>query len=65
MAEHYPRSTDWIMAECRKCGKQTAHRVDDRRKGPCLNCLERWNAEHEAAAKKPSRSQGDLFPPAA
>lgn len=65
MAEHYTRGTNWVMAECRKCGKQTAHRVDDVRKGPCLECLKKLNEAHEAALHKPISSQGNLWPPAA
>ena len=27
--------------DCPKCGKPTQHRIDDRRVGPCLDCLNR------------------------
>ena len=41
MPEHHTRRT--ISAEyfCRKCNRRTQHRIDDRRKGPCLECIER------------------------
>lgn len=41
MAEHYPRNQVSTDAYCKKCGKVTQHRVDDRRKGPCLKCIAR------------------------
>lgn len=47
MAQHFTRSTVSASAWCAKCQKQTQHRVDDRRIGPCLDCLERQNQEHE------------------
>jgi len=42
MKEHYTRNTLEVQAYCKKCGKQTFHRVDDRIKGPCLECIERF-----------------------
>lgn len=65
MAEHYPRNTAWVGAHCKSCNKETPHRVDDRRKGPCLNCIAKRQEEHEAARRRPPQSQIDLFPPAA
>lgn len=37
--QHYPRGTVEASAWCRKCGKETPHRVDPPRLGPCLVCL--------------------------
>jgi hypothetical protein len=65
MAEHYTRSTNWVMARCSKCKRDTAHRVDDRRKGPCLTCIDKREAEHQAAKRKPVQSSIDWMPPAA
>ena len=59
MTEHYPKSTISVSAFCRKCQKQTQHRVDDVRLGPCLVCIEklreqsvRLEIERERAAKQ-------------
>lgn len=59
MPEHYPKSTVWVQVWCRKCHKETAHRVDTGRRGPCLVCLEKL-AERPPAPPKPP-DQGNLF----
>ena len=41
MSQHYTRNTVSASAWCPKCGKPTQHRIDDRRVGPCLDCLNR------------------------
>jgi len=38
--EHYTKNTEACTAFCKKCGRDTQHRVDGGRRGPCL--------EHEA-----------------
>ncbi len=71
MAEHYTRNTVTASCFCKKCGKTTQHRIDDRRQGACLECLGSVDAflrerkeRAEAAKKKPT--QGDFWlPPAA
>jgi len=54
MTEHFSRNT--ISAEfwCGKCGKRTQHRIDfvdefkkSGRKGPCLDCIARLEAQHQ------------------
>jgi len=60
MSEHYTRHTVFAAAYCTKCGKQTQHRVDDRRQGPCLECIERLQKER-AAPPKPGPAQLGLF----
>ena len=57
MAEHYPRNSISIGAWCKKCLKETPHRIDDRRKGPCLRCIERLEQLHAAALLKPKPAQ--------
>jgi hypothetical protein len=37
MAEHYTRNTLTATAWCAKCHRNTEHRVDDGRRGPCLD----------------------------
>ena len=39
MGEHYTRGTKECTVWCNKCGRLTQHRVDDVRRGPCLECL--------------------------
>lgn len=58
MTQHYTRRTVSASAYCRKCGKQTQHRIDDRRKGPCLECIARLDQQHAAKAKP---AQQELF----
>lgn len=60
MGEHYPRATVSVSAWCKRCQKPTHHRIDDRRKGPCLECIAKLEREHVAAAPK-SETQQDLF----
>lgn len=47
MSEHFTRSTVEASAWCGKCQKQTMHRIDDRRKGPCLECIARLDEKHD------------------
>ena len=46
MTEHFTRSTVSAAFWCAKCQKSTQHRIDDRRKGPCLECMERLATDH-------------------
>jgi len=52
MAEHYTALTVSVAAYCKTCGRETQHRVDGHRKGPCLACIERLNAAHASAPLK-------------
>lgn len=61
MGEHFPRSTVSVSAWCNKCRKHTHHRVDDRRKGPCLECIERLEDQHNTAAKPEPEKQLTFF----
>ncbi len=57
MAEHYTKDTLEALCWCNVCQRPTFHRVDDGRRGPCL--------EHEAPIKPklpPVPSSGNLFP---
>jgi hypothetical protein len=58
MSKHHTRNTVSFSAYCNKCGRMTQHRVDDRRKGPCLECIERLGAEQ---TKGPPAQQIGLF----
>lgn len=41
MSQHYPKSTVEASAWCKKCRKDTMHRVDGVNLGPCLVCLKK------------------------
>jgi len=65
--EHFPRNTVSVAAWCSKCSRSTQHRVDQGergggRKGPCLDCIARLEAEHKSkpAAASPAQQQ-ELF----
>ena len=62
MTEHFTRNTVSAAFYCSKCGKQTQHRIDDGRKGPCLDCIAKLEARHQAELLKPRPAeQGSLF----
>jgi hypothetical protein len=66
MTEHFTRSTVSAAFYCKKCGKVTQHRIDHGptgagRKGPCLDCIARLEAQHVAALKSPVVRQRALF----
>lgn len=56
MPEHFTRNTTEALIWCNKCQRNTVHRIDDGRRGPCL--------EHETPIKpkkpEPPKS-GNLF----
>lgn len=60
MGHHYTRSTVSVSAYCKKCNKQTQHRVDDHRRGPCLDCIARLEKQF-AVRPKPAEKQRGLF----
>jgi len=47
MAKHHTRRTISAAAWCNKCRRQTQHRVDDRRIGPCMECGKERPAEQK------------------
>lgn len=57
MPEHYTKNTVEVSVWCNKCGKATRHRVDDGRRGPCLECLNKPTAP----PPPPAPTQGRLF----
>ena len=66
MGHHFTRNTVSAPLFCNKCEKVTQHRVDDRRAGPCIPCMERQEAEvrerqAKEAAMGPAAEQGRLF----
>jgi hypothetical protein len=62
MPEHFTRNTVSAEFWCGKCQKRTQHRIDDKRKGPCLNCIAKLNAQHETKiAEAEYERQRELF----
>lgn len=67
MTEHYTRRTVSASHYCGKCGKSTQHRIDKGRKGPCLECIAKYDAEHavididELRRKLRGEEQRELF----
>lgn len=62
MTQHFTRNTVSAAFWCSKCGKMTQHRIDDRRKGPCLECMARYDAStEEKIAKAEYERQRELF----
>lgn len=62
MKEHFPRNAVSASFWCGKCQKFTQHRIDDRRKGPCLDCIERLERDHAIAPKAVAvATQQELF----
>ena len=59
MTEHFTRNTVSAEFWCGKCGKRTQHRIDDRRKGPCLECMERY--DNAPKVEKREEKQEELF----
>lgn len=57
MAEHFTRNTIEAEAWCAVCERRTMHRVDDRRAGPCLNCIARREQQHQDAAARAAEPQ--------
>ena len=52
MSQHFTRNTVSAAFLCSKCGKETQHRIDAKRKGPCLSCLERPLLKVKPAAQQ-------------
>lgn len=57
MTQHFTKNTVSAAFHCGKCGKATQHRVDGGRKGPCLECIARLNANSKPQ-EKPAEQKG-------
>jgi hypothetical protein len=47
MTQHYTRNTVEASAWCRVCGRDTMHRIDGVKLGPCLACIKRLELQKE------------------
>lgn len=63
MTQHFTRNTVSAAHWCGKCQKQTQHRIDKGRKGPCIACAERAEQEYfeRLAEKRLAPKQKELF----
>lgn len=52
--KHYTKRTVSAAAWCGKCQRETQHRVNDGRRGPCLECISRLEDLHSARMKSPA-----------
>lgn len=66
MPEHFTKNTEECTAWCPKCQRETQHRVDDGRRGPCIDpghpvqvFTKAQQRRREAAEKK--RQNPELF----
>jgi len=57
MAEHYTRNTLECTAWCARCGRDTQHRVDDGRRGPCID--PKHPVQEETKAQQKRRQEQD------
>ena len=60
MTQHFTRLTVSAAFYCGKCGKQTQHRIDSGRKGPCLECIARYDNAPKVV-KPEEEKQEELF----
>lgn len=61
MTQHFTRNTISSSFYCPTCRKPTQHRIDDKRKGPCLDCIDRLEREHDERVLM-ADAQGEMFP---
>lgn len=64
MSQHYTRSTVSVLAWCNTCRRNTLHRVDDRRLGPCMESHREGPSQkqlQEAEKREEQRQQPGLF----
>ena len=63
MTQHFTRNTVSASHWCGKCQKQTQHRIDKGRKGPCIPCSERADEEYfdRLAQERLAPKQKELF----
>jgi hypothetical protein len=47
MGEHYTRNTLEATCWCKPCGGMTQHRIDEGRRGPCLECIRKREISNE------------------
>ena len=61
MTEHYTKNTETVTHWCKKCNRETTHRVDSGRLGPCLEHFTVSKARIPKLDLPEPPEQGDLF----
>jgi hypothetical protein len=61
MTQHFTRRTVAATLWCGKCQRPTLHRITDRRKDACLECVARLEALHNEPRKPEAEKQQELF----
>jgi len=62
--QHFTRNTTQVLHFCPTCNRQTMHRVDDRRLGPCLEHGTDGRSKKQIQddeKREEERKQGKLF----
>ena len=57
MTQHFTKNTVSASFFCPKCETFTQHRIDHGRKGPCLECIDRANKEHDNRPATPAPAE--------
>jgi hypothetical protein len=57
MPEHYTKNTLECTAYCAKCGRDTQHRVDGGRRGPCIDPRHPVQAMTKAQAARKEKQE--------
>lgn len=57
MPHHYTKNTVSDTFWCNKCGRPTEHKVLGGRRGPCVVCLAKLDADHAARADEPKPAE--------
>lgn len=60
--QHYPKNVVETSAWCRRCGKETMHRVDAPKLGPCLACMKALENPTIPGILPPEPQQVEMFP---
>lgn len=61
LPHHFQKNVIEASVWCKICGKDTPHRVDDRRRGPCKVCMAKTDDKPKVDPKDKYR-QGEMFP---
>lgn len=61
MAEHYSRNTVEASTWCTRCNKNTMHRIDGVRKGPCKECMSKLDEQSKEVKQPATAKQTNLF----
>jgi hypothetical protein len=57
MPHHFTKTTVSATFWCNKCGKDTHHRVDYGRRGPCMACMAKLEVKQPPKSKPAEQSE--------